>query len=193
MARVKQTARGGGGKPATFPRGGGPAVPGGPSPNPCGSSKASHRSALQRRKTRQHTGKVPPALRIAREKAACRMTSSNATVQGYYKLSNKQKQFRWKPGTRALREIRFYQKSTALLLRSIPFLRLIREVAQDFKTDLCFMAEAAYTLQAAGEDNLVWLLEDTNLCTIHAKHVTIMPKDIGTEDPWGAELTLLFS
>ena len=79
---------------------------------------------------------------------------------------------------RALREIRFYQKSTALLLRCLPFLRLIREVTQDFKMDLHFTAEAAYTLQSASEDYLVQLFDDTNLCTIHAKHVTIMPKDI---------------
>ena len=58
------------------------------------------------------------------------------------------------------------------------FLHLIREVAQDFKTDLHFTVEAMYTLQCASEDYLVHLFEDTNLCTIHAKHVTIMPKDI---------------
>ena len=89
-----------------------------------------------------------------------------------------EKQFKWKPGTRALREIHFYQKSTALLLRCLPFLCLIREVAQDFKTDLRFTADAAYTLQCASEDYLVRLFEDSNLCAIHAKHVTIMPKDI---------------
>ena len=60
--------------------------------------------------------RVPPALRITRENANARMTRANATPQGYYKPSDKQKGFKWKPGTRALREIRFYQKSTALLL-----------------------------------------------------------------------------
>ena len=65
--------------------------------------------------------KMPPALRVTKENANARMTGANATPQGYYKPSEKQKKFKWRPGTRALREIRFYQKSTALLLRRIPF------------------------------------------------------------------------
>ena len=125
-----------------------------------------------------HAGHVPPALRIATENAAARMTGANATPQGYYHPLDKQKKFKWKPGTRSLREIRFYQKSTALLLRCLPFLRLIGEVTQDFRTGLHFTAEAAYTLQCASEDYLVRQFEDSNLCAIHAKHVTIMPKDI---------------
>ena len=125
-----------------------------------------------------NTKKVPPALRVAKENANARMTGANATPQGYYKPSEKQKKFKWKPGTRVLQEIRFYQKSTALLLQRIPFLCLIREVAQNFKMDLRFTADATYTLQCASEDYLVRLFEDSNLCAIHAKRVTIMPKDI---------------
>ena len=121
---------------------------------------------------------VPPTLCITGENANARMTGANATPQGYYKPSDKQKRFKWKPGTRALREIRFYQKSTALLLRHLPILYLIREVAQDFKTDLRFTADAAYTLQCTSEDYLVRLFEDSNLCAIHARCVTIMPKDV---------------
>ena len=121
---------------------------------------------------------VPPALRALRENANARMTGANATPQGYYKPSEKQKKFRWKPGTRALWEIRFHQKSMALLLWRIPFLHLIREVAQDFKMDLRFTVDATYTLQCASEDYLVRLFEDSNLCAIHAKPVTIMPKDV---------------
>ena len=125
-----------------------------------------------------NTKKMPPTLRVVKENANTRMTGANATPQGYYKPSEKQKKFKWRPGTRALWEIRFYQKSTSLLLRRIPFLRLIREVAQDFKMDLRFTADATYTLQCASEDYLVRLFEDSNLCAIHAKRVTIMPKDI---------------
>ena len=121
---------------------------------------------------------VPPALRITRENANARMTGASASSQGYYKPSDTQKKFRWKPGTRALREIRFYQKSTALLLCRLPFLCLVREVSQDFKTDLRFTADAAYTLQCTSEDYLVRLFKDSNLCAIHARRVTIMPKDI---------------
>eukprot|EP00095_Tigriopus_kingsejongensis_P009616 maker-scaffold328_size205007-snap-gene-0.13 protein:Tk09616 transcript:maker-scaffold328_size205007-snap-gene-0.13-mRNA-1 annotation:"histone -like" len=75
-------------------------------------------------------------------------------------------------------EIRRYQKSTELLIRKLPFQRLVREIAQDFKTDLRFQSSAVMALQEASEAYLVGLFEDTNLCAIHAKRVTIMPKDI---------------
>ncbi|CAN0505536.1 unnamed protein product [Rangifer tarandus platyrhynchus] len=89
-----------------------------------------------------------------------------------------QKPHRYRPGTVALREIRRYQKSTELLIRKLPFQRLVREIAQDFKTDLRFQSAAIGALQEASEAYLVGLFEDTNLCAIHAKRVTIMPKDI---------------
>ena len=85
---------------------------------------------------------------------------------------------RFRPGTVALREIRRYQKSTELLIRKLPFNRLVREVAQDFKTDLRFQSAAIKALQEAAEAYLVNLFEDTNLCAIHAKRVTILPKDM---------------
>ena len=88
------------------------------------------------------------------------------------------KPHRYRPGTVALREIRKYQKSTELLIRKLPFQRLVREIAQDFKTDLRFQGSAVLALQEAAEAYLVGLFEDTNLCAIHAKRVTIMPKDI---------------
>ena len=88
------------------------------------------------------------------------------------------KPHRFRPGTVALREIRRYQKSTELLIRKLPFQRLVREIAQDFKTDLRFQSSAVLALQEASEAYLVGLFEDTNLCAIHAKRVTIMPKDI---------------
>ena len=88
------------------------------------------------------------------------------------------KPHRYRPGTVALREIRRYQKSTELLIRKLPFQRLVREIAQEFKTDLRFQGSAVLALQEASESYLVGLFEDTNLCAIHAKRVTIMPKDI---------------
>ena len=95
----------------------------------------------------------------------------------------------------ALREIRRYQKSTELLIRKLPFQRLVREIAQDFKRDLRFQYVAigalqvkiilypyhssiCYLIQEASEAYLVGLFEDTNLCAIHAKRVTIMPMDL---------------
>ena len=85
---------------------------------------------------------------------------------------------RFRPGTVALREIRQYQKSTELLIHKLPFQRLVREIAQDLKPYLRFQLSAIMALQEASEAFLVGLFEDTNLCAIHAKRVTIMPKDI---------------
>jgi histone H3/H4 len=90
----------------------------------------------------------------------------------------KKKAHRFRPGTVALREIRRYQKSTELLIRKLPFQRLVREIAQDYKSDLRFQSLAIAALQEACEYYLVGLFEDTNLACIHAKRVTIMPKDI---------------
>lgn len=88
------------------------------------------------------------------------------------------KKRRYRPGTVALREIRRFQKSTELLIRKLPFQRLVREIAGDFKNDLRFQSTAILALQEASEAYLVSLFEDTNLCAIHAKRVTIMPKDM---------------
>ena len=85
---------------------------------------------------------------------------------------------RYRPGTVALREIRKYQKSTELLIRKLPFQRLVRELACDFMTDRRFASSAVLALQEASEAYLVGLFEDTNLCALHSKRVTIMPKDI---------------
>ena len=93
--------------------------------------------------------------------------------------------YRYRPGTVALKQIRQYQKSTDLLIRKLPFQQLVREIACDsevIKLPLCgkvrFQSAAIMALQEAAEAYLVGLFEDTNLCAIHAKRVTIMPKDI---------------
>jgi len=88
------------------------------------------------------------------------------------------KPHRFRPGTVALREIRKYQKSTDLLLRKLPFQRLVREVAQDFNTNLRFQQESIAALQDATEAYIVSLLSKSNLGAIHARRVTVMPKDI---------------
>jgi len=85
---------------------------------------------------------------------------------------------RYRPGTVALREIRRYQKSTEPLIRKLPFQRCVREIAQDYRVDLRFQPSAVAALQEASEAYLVALFEDTNLCAIHAKRVTISPKDM---------------
>ena len=88
------------------------------------------------------------------------------------------KPHRYRPGTVALREIRKFQKSTDLLIRKLPFQKVVREIAGEFKSDLRFQSQAVLALQEASEAYLVGLFEDTNLCAIHAKRVTIMPKDM---------------
>jgi histone H3 len=90
----------------------------------------------------------------------------------------KKRPHRYRPGTRALQEIRRYQKTTDLLIRKLPFQRLVRQIAADFKKDLRFQSAAILALQEASEAYLISLFEDTNLCAIHAKRVTIMPKDL---------------
>ena len=79
---------------------------------------------------------------------------------------------------RALMEIRRYQKTSELLIRKLPFQRLIREIAQYCKSNMQFQSSAIMALQEAAEAFLIGLFEDTNLCAIHAKRVTIMPKDV---------------
>nr|DAD47973.1 TPA_asm: hypothetical protein HUJ06_017910 [Nelumbo nucifera] len=117
---------------------------------------------------------LEPADPAARRKPlATKATHKSAPTFGGVK-----KPHRYRPGTVTLREIRKYQKTTELLIRKLPFQRLVREIAHDFKTDLCFQGHAVLALQEAAEAYLVGLFEDTNLCVIHAKRVTIMPKDI---------------
>ncbi|CAN7939395.1 unnamed protein product, partial [Ixodes hexagonus] len=113
------------------------------------------RSAMARTKqtARKSTGGKAPRKQLA-TKAARKSAPATGGVK---------KPHRYKPGTVALREIRHYQKSTELLSRKLPFQRLVREIAQDFKTDLRFQSSAVMALQEASEAYLVGLFEDTNL------------------------------
>lgn len=83
-------------------------------------------------------------------------------------------------GTVALREIRKYQRSTELLLRKAPFQRLVREITESVGTenDKRWQVAAVSALQEAAEAFLVSVLEDSNVCAIHAGRVTVMPKDM---------------
>ena len=82
-------------------------------------------------------------------------------------------------GERALKEIRQYQTSTDLLIRRLPFARLVREIQQSLsRHSYSWQASAILALQEAAEAHLVGLFEDCNLCAIHGKRVTIMPKDM---------------
>ena len=128
----------------------------------------SHKMARTKQTARKSTGGKAPRKQLA-TKAARKSAPSTGGVKNVR---------RFRPGTVALREIRRYQKSTELLMRKLPFQRLVREIAGDFKNDLRFQATAIVALQEATEAYMVSLFEDTNLAAIHAKRVTIMGKDI---------------
>ena len=121
---------------------------------------------------------------MARTKATARKTTGGKAPRKSVEAlkahgpTTERKRRRYRPGTVALQEIRRYQKGTELLIRKLPFQRLVREIAQDFKADLRFQSSAVAALQEASESYLVGLFEDTNLCALHARRVTIMPKDM---------------
>ena len=131
------------------------------------------------RKQTTPAGKAPrkqttPAGKAPRKQ----IVGSKAARKSAPAVGGVKKPHRYRPGTVALREIRKYQKSTELLIRKLPFQRFVREIATVFKSDLRFQSSAVLALQEASESYLVGLFEDTNLCAIHAKRVTIMPKDM---------------
>ncbi|KAF5387709.1 hypothetical protein D9615_000492 [Tricholomella constricta] len=138
---------------------------------------------------RKSTGGRNPRQSISGPASAAGRPARESTGQ--------KKPHRFRPGTVALREIRKYQKSTDLLIRRLPFSRVVREIAMDMITDendysssgLRWQSSAILALQEATEAYLVHLFEDANLCAIHAKRVTIMTRDIQLarriRGPWG--------
>ena len=122
--------------------------------------------ARTKQTARKSTGGKAPRKQLA-TKAARAIAPGAAT-----------KPHRYRPGTVALREIRRYQKSTELLIRKLPFQRLVREIAAGVSNDLRFQSSAILALQEAAEAYIVGLMEDANLCAMHARRVTIMRKDM---------------
>ncbi|XP_072227809.1 histone H3-like centromeric protein A [Leuresthes tenuis] len=134
-----------------------------------------HDSSASRRKgkTPQRRSPVPaPAPGASSSKA-----KKSTRKSGQPPVSPRKRRFR--PGTKALMEIRKYQKSTDLLIRKGPFARLVREVCQTFSREaLRWQVYALMAMQEAAEAFLVLLFSDANLCAIHAKRVTVFPRDI---------------
>ena len=176
--------------PGMLPPGPRKTVGGKPKPSTSGpckpSTSAQSRHKPSARSVREAQEELKRVLAKKREeehkKAATRMgkKSGQKAPKGRVK-----KRYRYRPGTVALKQIRQYQKSTELLIRKLPFQRLVREIACDrdvITSPLCgkvrFQSAAIMALQEASEAYLVGLFEDSNLCAIHAKRVTIMPKDI---------------
>uniref|UniRef100_A0A2K6SAH9 Core Histone H2A/H2B/H3 domain-containing protein n=1 Tax=Saimiri boliviensis boliviensis TaxID=39432 RepID=A0A2K6SAH9_SAIBB len=133
--------------------------------------------ARTKQTARKSTGGKAPRKQLA-TKAARKSAPSTGGVK---------KPHRYRPGTVALREIRRYQKFTELLIRKLPFQRLVREIAQDLKTELRFQSAAIGALQEASKAYLVGLFEDTNLCAIHAKR-----HPASTPHTWSACLRIHF-
>ena len=126
--------------------------------------------ARTKQTARKSTGGKAP-----RKQLATKAARKSAPASGHTK------KHRYRPGTVALREIRKYQKSPDLLIRKLPFQRLFREIMQSFGgrcKDMRVQSTAVLALQEAAEAYLVGLFEDTNLCAIHARRCTVMPKDM---------------
>ena len=127
---------------------------------------------------------MPKTKTAAKAKASKKMPSKSSKSKAVKKSApaaggmKDKKQRRWRPGTVALREVKKYQKGTNNLLPRAPFQRLVRNIVSDMDHELRFQSAALHALQEASEAYIVGIFEDTNLCAIHAKRVTIMPKDI---------------
>ena len=130
--------------------------------------------ARTKESSRKSTGKLPREVLVTKGKKS---TVGKASSQSG-SSTNIKKPFRFRPGTVALRDIRRYQRGTDLLLRKLPFQRIVREIAMAGKDGLRFQASAVLAMQEATEAHLVNLFADTCLCAIHGRRVTIMPKDI---------------
>ena len=120
----------------------------------------------------------PPVQPAVRYKTGKSTGNPGQAKKSALATNNVKKKRRYRPGTVALREIRRYQKSTKLLLPKFPFQRWVREIANDFKTDLRMEVSALLLLQEAFEDFLTRKLEFVNLAAIHSKRVTVMVKDV---------------
>ena len=127
--------------------------------------------ARTKQNARKSTGGKAPRKKVAAKAPRNRPTT---LVGGGLKRPH-----RFRPGTVALKEIRKYQKSCDLLIKRLPFQRVVKEIVQNlFDQQYRWQASALAALQEAAEAYLVGVFEDSNLCAIHAKRVTIMPKDI---------------
>lgn len=124
-------------------------------------------------RTKTTARKSAAGVKRPRKQMTTKRARKTAPTKGGVKKPHK-----YRPGTVALREIRKYQKSTDLLIRKLPFQRVVKYIAQESKQEVRFQSSAIMALQEACEAYLVGLFEDTNLCAIHARRVTIMVRDM---------------
>ncbi|KPA82691.1 putative histone H3 variant [Leptomonas pyrrhocoris] len=121
-----------------------------------------------------------PSKNVASRKMhkASRATAKKEAKSPRASANGAKRQHRWRPGTVALREVRKYQHSTDALIQRAPFRRLVREIVTTFKDTIRMSSSALEAIQEATESYVVNVLGDANLCTIHAKRVTLFPKDL---------------
>ena len=127
---------------------------------------------------------MPKSKVAAKAKAATKMPNKVKGSKAIKKAApaeggmKDRKKMRFKPGTVVLREVKKYQKTVDMLIPRAPFQRLVRSITTDMDHTLRFQSQALHALQEATEAYIVGLFEDTNLCAIHAKRMTVMKKDM---------------
>eukprot|EP01098_Paradermamoeba_levis_P013802 TRINITY_DN638_c0_g2_i1.p1 TRINITY_DN638_c0_g2~~TRINITY_DN638_c0_g2_i1.p1 ORF type:complete len:137 (+),score=15.93 TRINITY_DN638_c0_g2_i1:140-550(+) len=121
----------------------------------------------------KQTARLSTGGKVPRKQVAYKAARKSAPSTGFVK-----KPHRYRPGTVALREIRKEQRSAERILPNRPFERIVREIAQDFRTDLRWEKAAVIAIQEAAEHYLIGLFDDSNLVAIHTKRCSVMPKDI---------------
>ncbi|XVF22402.1 hypothetical protein REPUB_Repub12eG0169300 [Reevesia pubescens] len=151
-------------------------------------ARTKHIAAKNKRRKPSAAAAASPSTASPTTRSATRKTGGRATpTQGTSK-----KPHRFRPGTRALQEIRKYQKTSNRLIPAASFIREVRAISYNLAPEINrWQAEALVAIQEAAEDYLVQLFGDAMLCTIHAKRVTLMKKDIqlarrlgGMGQPW---------
>ena len=104
---------------------------------------------------------------------------SQGSLEGVFEGQKSEEAHEVLAGTVALHDICQFQKSTELLIHKLPFLHLVHEIAQEVgRFDMYLQVHVILTLQEAAEVYLLGLMEDTNVCAMHTKHITTMPKNI---------------
>ena len=121
----------------------------------------------------KETGKVSSKKAVAAKSGKKAVKSASGGSSSGVKRTH-----RFRPGTVALRQIRKFQRGTELLIRKAPFQRLVRESAQQQKDGLRWAASAVAAVQEATESYIISLLSDANLCALHSRRVTAMPRDL---------------
>ncbi|KAJ0053782.1 hypothetical protein Pint_00567 [Pistacia integerrima] len=132
-------------------------------------------AAAKRRNRRQSGAKVTSPASASPSTPSSPGASTSRRRTNAQSSATTRKPHRYRPGTKALREIRMFQKSTKLLIPAASFIREVRAITYRIAPPDVnrWTAEALLAIQEAAEDFLVHLFEDAMLCAFHAKRVTL--------------------